>query len=85
MRILFLTPLMPSQAGVGIQKRAFQHLSMLSSIGDVTAKPVVRENARHSISTLGLDSILYLLGVRDRLYGGEQHLRRRSSRDLGRS
>jgi len=30
------------------------------------AKPVVRENARHSISTLGLDSILYLLGVRDR-------------------
>lgn len=30
------------------------------------AKPLVRENARHSISTLGLDSILYLLGVRDR-------------------
>ncbi len=30
------------------------------------AKPMVRENARHSISTLGLDSILYLLGVRDR-------------------
>ncbi|MCB1722997.1 MAG: phosphoserine phosphatase SerB [Chromatiaceae bacterium] len=30
------------------------------------AKPVVRANARHSISTLGLDSILYLLGVRDR-------------------
>lgn len=30
------------------------------------AKPKVRENARHAISTLGLDSILYLLGVRDR-------------------
>ncbi len=30
------------------------------------AKPVVRENASHSISTLGLDGILYLLGVRDR-------------------
>lgn len=30
------------------------------------AKPVVRESARHSISTLGLDGILYLLGVRDR-------------------
>ncbi len=30
------------------------------------AKPVVRENARHAISTLGLDGILYLLGVRDR-------------------
>jgi phosphoserine phosphatase len=30
------------------------------------AKPTVRENARHAISSLGLDSILYLLGVRDR-------------------
>ena len=30
------------------------------------AKPLVRESARHSISSLGLDSILYLLGVRDR-------------------
>ncbi|MCW8890631.1 MAG: phosphoserine phosphatase SerB [Sedimenticola sp.] len=30
------------------------------------AKPLVRENARHAISTLGLDGILYLLGVRDR-------------------
>jgi len=26
----------------------------------------VRERARHAISTLGLDGILYLLGVRDR-------------------
>ena len=33
------------------------------------AKPVVRESARHAISTLGLDSILYLLGVRDRELG----------------
>ena len=30
------------------------------------AKPVVKENAKHAISTLGLDGILYLLGVRDR-------------------
>jgi phosphoserine phosphatase len=30
------------------------------------AKPLVKENARHAISTLGLDGILYLLGVRDR-------------------
>ncbi|SCY69893.1 phosphoserine phosphatase SerB [Desulfoluna spongiiphila] len=30
------------------------------------AKPVVKEGARQSISTLGLDSILYLVGVRDR-------------------
>jgi len=30
------------------------------------AKPIVRKNARHAISTLGLDGILYLLGVRDR-------------------
>jgi phosphoserine phosphatase len=33
------------------------------------AKPKVRENARHAISSLGLDSILYLLGVRDREIG----------------
>lgn len=30
------------------------------------AKPIVKENAKHAISTLGLDGILYLLGVRDR-------------------
>ncbi|WP_027183005.1 phosphoserine phosphatase SerB [Desulfovibrio inopinatus] len=30
------------------------------------AKPVVKKGARQSISTLGLDSILYLVGVRER-------------------
>lgn len=30
------------------------------------AKPIVKEQAKHSIATLGLDAILYLLGVRDR-------------------
>ena len=30
------------------------------------AKPLVRQNARHAVSHLGLDGILYLLGVRDR-------------------
>lgn len=30
------------------------------------AKPIVKEGAKQSISTLGLDGILYLLGVRDR-------------------
>lgn len=30
------------------------------------AKPMVKENAEQSISTLGLDSILYLMGIRDR-------------------
>jgi len=30
------------------------------------AKPIVRQSARQAISTLGLDGILYLLGVRDR-------------------
>ncbi len=41
---------MLAQAGLGIAFRA---------------KPIVRENARHSISTLGLDAVLYLLGFRD--------------------
>ena len=30
------------------------------------AKPLVRESARHAVSHLGLDSLLYLIGVRDR-------------------
>jgi phosphoserine phosphatase len=30
------------------------------------AKPIVQERARQALSTLGLDGILYLLGVRDR-------------------
>jgi phosphoserine phosphatase len=30
------------------------------------AKPVVRQTAKHAISNLGLDAILYLIGVRDR-------------------
>ncbi len=30
------------------------------------AKPKVTENARHAISTIGLDAILYLMGFRDR-------------------
>src|SRR5205807_10624249 len=30
------------------------------------AKPIVRERAQTSISTMGLDGLLYLLGVRDR-------------------
>lgn len=30
------------------------------------AKPVVRQNARQSLSTIGLDGVLYLIGIRDR-------------------
>jgi len=30
------------------------------------AKPLVKEQARHSLATVGLDGILYLLGMRDR-------------------
>lgn len=30
------------------------------------AKPLVRQNAQHAVSYLGLDSLLYLVGVRDR-------------------
>ena len=33
------------------------------------AKPLVREGARQSISTVGLDGILYLMGIRDREAG----------------
>ena len=43
-------------------------LPMLSKAGlgvAFRAKPLVKESARHSISTLGLDAILYLLGYRE--------------------
>jgi phosphoserine phosphatase len=33
------------------------------------AKPKVKKNAKHSISTIGLDAILYLMGFRDREIG----------------
>lgn len=33
------------------------------------AKPKVQENAKHAISTIGLDAILYLMGFRDREIG----------------
>jgi phosphoserine phosphatase len=33
------------------------------------AKPKVQENAKHTISTIGLDAILYLMGFRDREIG----------------
>jgi len=44
-------------------------LAMLATAGlgiAFHAKPLVKENAKQSISTLGLDSILYLMGIRDR-------------------
>jgi phosphoserine phosphatase len=50
-------------------------LPMLSSAGlgiAFRAKPVVAQNAKQSISTLGLDGILYLLGISDR-YQATKH------------
>ena len=44
-------------------------LPMLSVAGlgiAFRAKPIVKESAKQSISTLGLDGILYLLGISDR-------------------
>jgi len=44
-------------------------LPMLSEAGlgvAFRAKPVVKESARHAISTLGLDAILYLIGFREK-------------------
>jgi phosphoserine phosphatase len=44
-------------------------LPMLSRAGlgiAFHAKPLVRQSAEHRVSTMGLDAVLYLLGVRDR-------------------
>lgn len=48
-------------------------LPMLAAAGlgiAFRAKPLVRESARSALSTVGLDGILYLLGVRDREASG---------------
>jgi phosphoserine phosphatase len=37
------------------------------------AKPLVRQTASHAVSFLGLDSLLYLIGVRDRDLPGSDH------------
>jgi phosphoserine phosphatase len=49
---------MLSQAGLGVAFRA---------------KPLVKESARHAISTLGLDAILYLIGFRETETGAGFH------------
>src|SRR6266567_2812255 len=54
-------------------------LSMLSIAGlgvAFHAKPLVRRDAKHSISIMGLDALLYLLGLRDR------HTERARSREI---
>jgi len=37
------------------------------------AKPLVRKSADHSLTHLGLDGLLYLIGVRDRDLVGMEH------------
>lgn len=65
---------MAAELGIGLEQviavgDGANDLPMLSLAGlgiAFHAKPLVRQNARHAISTLGLDGILYLLGIRDR-------------------
>ena len=48
-------------------ERARSDMLRLAGLGIAfRAKPLVRASARQSLSSLGLDGILYLIGVRDR-------------------
>ena len=57
------------QAGVGDGANDLPMLSIAGLGIAFRAKPIVKESARHAISTLGLDGILYLLGISDREAG----------------
>ena len=62
------------QEGISLQQTiavgdGANDLAMLKAAGlgiAFHAKPLVKESAGHSISNLGLDSLLYLMGIRDR-------------------
>jgi len=63
-----------SQEGIALEQTiavgdGANDLPMLSIAGfgvAFHAKPLVRQDAQHSISIMGLDALLYLLGLRDR-------------------
>jgi phosphoserine phosphatase len=69
-----LLQLIARQEGIALEQTiavgdGANDLPMLSIAGlgvAFHAKPVVRKDAQHSISVMGLDALLYLLGLRDR-------------------
>ncbi|WP_111642579.1 phosphoserine phosphatase SerB [Marinimicrobium alkaliphilum] len=69
-----LLAMLAAQEGISLEQviavgDGANDLPMLSVAGlgiAFRAKPLVKASAEHSISTLGLDAILYLLGFRDR-------------------
>jgi hypothetical protein len=58
----------PAQRQFGLQHQRTSHRRARLRLHQVAeaAKPTVKDNAQNSISSIGLDGVLYLLGYHDR-------------------
>ena len=64
--ILLLSEIIPKSLGVNYARQLGPLIAWPQQLMIWSAWPVVKASAKQSLSTLGLDSILYLMGLSDR-------------------